>query len=1017
VPSSPSPSTRPQRRAGSLGSVARAAAEGAGGQGQDNGKDGEQQQQEQQQQQPGDAAASARALEALERLTHPPAAAAAAAAPADAAVAAAAAAVAATAATGTDPPPPPSASQQQRQQQQQQVQQLPDGVVAFLAAVAAALAKAQGAAARLAVALAALAAWFRAQLDRVPSWAAARRLQQVREAADAAPADLAAQVALLRVLNQRAAEEAAGRRGRPVAAAASASATSSVQSPAEEVVRRVESRRFARDAPAVVVEYVKALVLTGRLDRYAAAEEAAEALAAAAAAGGGAAGAPLSSSPIEAAAQLRLLADALPGPGEDHRSLAQLLRELQVQAAGGRGAASATATATADAGSAAAAAAAGDAGALEPGSSLRRPLHVVVQSTGGGLFPPPGGGRGGRPTYYYAPSTAAAAAASAPASLWQALWRVLSTALLLLGLSGAWLLGNQAIRRASIASALQQQALQNPFASLGFPSSSSAAANANANAAAATAAANAANAANSGAGNANGAGSPATEPKEYRREELPAASAKTFRDVLGCDEAKAELEEVVEFLRSPERFTRLGARLPKGVLLTGPPGTGKTLLAKAVAGEAGVPFFFRAGSEFEELYGGVGSRRMGALFAAEKKKAPCIVFIDEIDAIGGNRKHWENHARKTLNQLLVEMDGFEASDGVIVLAATNLPDTLDPALRRPGRFDRTVAVPLPDVRGREEVLAHYLAGKPVAPGVDARALARQTPGFSGADLNNLVNEAALLAAKLGHDKITAAGLDAAHDKVRMGVERKSSARSREALRRTAYHEAGHALVATRTPGATRVHKATIVPRGHALGMVTQVGREDEFSISRQQMQARVLVCMGGTVAEELAFGLEHVSSGATDDLRQATEWARHMVSQCGMSEALGPMYIPEGGGGPGGGGGGGGVSEATRQAVDAEVRRVLGEARDAVRAMLRERLPELHAVAGALLDRETLTADDIDAVMRGEQLPPLPPVAAPPPPAAAGGGGGGGGGAGASGAGGKKGPEIAAPAAADQAAG
>eukprot|EP00775_Hariotina_reticulata_P001558 gene1558-1898_t len=412
----------------------------------------------------------------------------------------------------------------------------------------------------------------------------------------------------------------------------------------------------------------------------------------------------------------------------------------------------------------------------------------------------------------------------------------------------------------------------------------------------------------------------ALEPKEYRKEELPEKSIKSFADVRGCDESKAELQEVVEFLKDPSRFTRLGAKLPKGVLLTGPPGTGKTLLARAVAGEAGVPFFYRAGSEFEELYVGVGSRRMRALFAAAKKKAPCIVFIDEIDAIGGNRKHWENHTRKTLNQLLVEMDGFEANEGVIVMAATNLPETLDPALKRPGRFDRQVAVPLPDVKGRAEILEYYLKDKPVAPGLDQGLLARQTSGFSGADLSNLVNEAALLAAKRGADQITADMIDYSYDKVALAV-----------------------------PGASPVHKATIVPRGHALGMVTQVGREDEFSINRQQMLARILVSMGGTVAEELVFGRDQVSSGATDDLRQATNMARHMIMQCGLNDDVGPLYIEDEKH----------LSEQLKQQVDSEVRGLLKEARTQVKALLSEKLDQLHAVAAALLDHETLTATQI----------------------------------------------------------
>ena len=311
-------------------------------------------------------------------------------------------------------------------------------------------------------------------------------------------------------------------------------------------------------------------------------------------------------------------------------------------------------------------------------------------------------------------------------------------------------------------------------------------------------------------------------PKEYVKGEVPEKSQKTFSDVLGCDEAKTELQEVVEYLRHPERFTRLGGKLPKGILLTGPPGTGKTLLARAVAGEAGVPFFYRAGSEFEEMFVGVGSRRVRALFAAAKKKAPCIVFIDEIDAVGGSRKAWEANSRKTLNQLLVEMDGFEASEGVVVLAATNLAETLDPALTRPGRFDRTVHVPVPDVGGRRAILQHYLKDKPVASDLDVGALARGTSGFSGAELSNLVNVAAIRAAVLGEDRITASLLDWARDRVLMGNERRSAVISDENRRLTAFHEGGHALVALRTPGAHPVHKATIMPRGSSLGMVQQV---------------------------------------------------------------------------------------------------------------------------------------------------------------------------------------------------
>ncbi|KAI8474800.1 MAG: peptidase family M41-domain-containing protein [Monoraphidium minutum] len=611
------------------------------------------------------------------------------------------------------------------------------------------------------------------------------------------------------------------------------------------------------------------------------------------------------------AAAARAAATAAPGGG--------LLRELEGAALGGGGAAGAAAGAAADA----------DA---SPGGSLRRPLHVVVQ---GGF----GGGGGGAPY----------ARRAGPLGL---LLRAALTAAAVVGLSFAWLVGAQAARRAAAAGGL--------------------------GAGAALSAAPGAAGGGGGAAGLAGGGTPALDPKEYKKEELPEKSIKSFQDVLGCDESKAELQEVVEFLKHPDKFTRLGAKLPKarcmGVLLTGAPGTGKTLLARAVAGEAGVPFFYRAGSEFEELYVGVGSRRMRALFAAAKKKAPCIVFIDEIDAIGGNRKHWENHTRKTLNQLLVEMDGFESNEGVIVMAATNLPETLDPALKRPGRFDRQVAVPLPDVRGRAEILRYYMQGKPFTPDVDADLLARQTSGFSGADLSNLINEAALLAAQRDAAAVTPAMIDYAYDKILMGVERKTAVRSQDALRRTAYHESGHALVALNTPGASSIHKATIVPRGHALGMVTQVGREDEFSINRQQMMARILVCMGGQVAEEIVFGKDQVSSGATDDLRQATEWARHMVAECGMSDAVGPMYIKEASGPQGGGGN---LSEATKQAADREVRAMLVEAREKVVRLLTEKLPDLHLLSRALLEHETLTSADIKKVLSGEALgPPAAKLAA-----------------------------------------
>ena len=365
------------------------------------------------------------------------------------------------------------------------------------------------------------------------------------------------------------------------------------------------------------------------------------------------------------------------------------------------------------------------------------------------------------------------------------------------------------------------------------------------------------------------------EPKQYAKENMPQKSVKTFDDVKGCDEAIAELKEIVEYLKKPEKFVKLGGTLPKGVLLTGPPGTGKTLLARAVAGEANVPFFYKSGSEFDEMFVGVGSRRVRSLFAAAKKKSPCIVFIDEIDAVGGTRSNYEasGGSRKTLNQLLTEMDGFEQNSGVVVIGATNLAEMLDPALTRPGRFDRHVSVALPDTRGRKSVLDLYLSNKPVDAKVDSELLARRTPGFSGADLFNMVNEAALMAATKDLEQITLDCLDEARDKILMGSPRALS-QSLEARRLTAYHEGGHALVALYTPGAKPIHKATIIPRGHALGMVSQVPDKDEYSTTKQQMMAHIDVCMGGKVAEEMVFGPEFVTSGATSDLKSATRMVR-----------------------------------------------------------------------------------------------------------------------------------------------
>jgi ATP-dependent metalloprotease len=381
------------------------------------------------------------------------------------------------------------------------------------------------------------------------------------------------------------------------------------------------------------------------------------------------------------------------------------------------------------------------------------------------------------------------------------------------------------------------------------------------------------------------------DPKEYNKDALPEKSVKTFNDVKGCDEAKQELQEIVEYLKNPDKFTKLGGKLPKGVLLSGPPGTGKTLLARAVAGEAGVPFFYRAGSEFEEMFVGVGSKRVRQLFAAAKKKTPCIIFIDEIDAIGTSRKAFETQSRKTLNQLLTEMDGFEQNEGVIVIAATNIPEQLDPALTRPGRFDRMIHVGNPDIGGRREILTHYLADKPCDADVDVESLARGTAGFSGAELANLVNVAAVQAAVTGETSIGGALLEWAKDRIIMGVERKSAVLTEESKRLTAYHEAGHAVVALRTPGAMPVHKATIVPRGSALGMVTQLPDKDETSITRKQLLARLDVCMGGRVAEELIFGRDEVTTGAISDLQQATRLAAYMVAEVGLSDLVGPVHV------------------------------------------------------------------------------------------------------------------------------
>ncbi|EKX37093.1 hypothetical protein GUITHDRAFT_89772 [Guillardia theta CCMP2712] len=436
-------------------------------------------------------------------------------------------------------------------------------------------------------------------------------------------------------------------------------------------------------------------------------------------------------------------------------------------------------------------------------------------------------------------------------------------------------------------------------------------------------------------------------------------SSKTFKDVVGVDEAKAELMEIVDFLRSPEKFTRLGGKMTKGVLLMGPPGTGKTLLAKAIAGEAGVPFFYASGSEFEEMYVGVGARRVRDLFDSAKRKSPCIIFIDEIDAIGATRNPKDQqYMRMTLNQLLAEMDGFSSSEGIVVIAATNFPEVLDKALTRPGRFDRHVVVPNPDVKGRTQILQLHLKNVPLDSHVDVEIVARGTPGFSGADLANVVNIAAIKASQDNKTTVGMADLEFAKDRIMMGAERKSAVITEESRKLTAYHEGGHAIVACFTEGALPVHKATVVPRGMALGMVTQLPDKDETSWSKKQMMAKMDVCMGGRVAEELIFGLDNVTSGASSDFEQATQIAMNMVERWGMSDRLGYVahrHLT---------GGGRNSSEgAYRKAIDAEVKRLTDQAYQNAKKILKKHEDKLHLLAKHLIDKETLTGDEVRALL------------------------------------------------------
>ena len=449
----------------------------------------------------------------------------------------------------------------------------------------------------------------------------------------------------------------------------------------------------------------------------------------------------------------------------------------------------------------------------------------------------------------------------------------------------------------------------------------------------------------------------------------------TFADVAGCDESKQELEEIIDFLKDPSKFQRLGGRIPKGVLLVGPPGTGKTLLAKAVAGEANVPFFSISGSDFVEMFVGVGASRVRDMFAQAKKNAPCLLFIDEIDAVGRHRGAGlgggNDEREQTLNQLLVEMDGFDDNQSVILIAATNRPDVLDPALLRPGRFDRQVTVSNPDIKGREEILKVHVKKVPLAKDVNLTTVARGTPGFSGADLANLVNEAALLAARKNKRKVTLKDFDEAKDKVLMGAERKSMAMDDREKMNTAYHEAGHAICSLYTEGSDPIHKATIIPRGRALGMVQQLPEKDRYSITRQQMMSRLIVAMGGRVAEEMKFGYDAVTSGASGDIQMATNLARSMVTEWGMSDALGPVLYAENSGEVFLGKSvtqNQNMSEETARLVDAEIKRLVTEGYEGARKLLKEKEKEWTMLAEALIEYETLTGDEIKQVIAGEKI-------------------------------------------------
>jgi len=447
----------------------------------------------------------------------------------------------------------------------------------------------------------------------------------------------------------------------------------------------------------------------------------------------------------------------------------------------------------------------------------------------------------------------------------------------------------------------------------------------------------------------------------------------TFDDVAGIDEAKEELEEIVEFLRNPQKYSRLGGKIPKGALLVGPPGTGKTLLARAIAGEAGVPFFTISGSDFVEMFVGVGASRVRDMFEQAKKNAPCIVFIDEIDAVGRSRGvgygGGNDEREQTLNQLLVEMDGFEANEGVIIVAATNRPDVLDPALLRPGRFDRQVQVPNPDIKGREKILGVHARKVPLGPDVDLRIIARGTPGFSGADLANLVNEAALTAARIGRRFVTMEDFENAKDKVMMGAERRSMVMSEDEKKLTAYHESGHAIVGLNVPQHDPIHKATIIPRGRALGLVLSLPERDQLSVSYTKYKSKIAMAMGGRVAEEMIFGQENVTSGAASDIQQVTRIARAMVTQFGFDTELGYVdYANETEHVLGAYQSGSKHSSMTQKMIDDKIKDLVNEGYDTAKRILTEKSEDLERLAQGLLEYETLTGDEIGKVIAGEPL-------------------------------------------------